>query len=145
MDSWCAGSPVPTAHKHTSILKTGCMSWLKLVIYLFFTRHFEMYSFNGILLIPHFPFSFFIVVQVQSSPFFPHHSPPPHPSPPPTLKPNPFGFVHVSFIHVPWWSFPYFPHYPSPPPRWLLSVCSLFQCLYLYFTCISVLLIRFCL
>ena len=24
------------------------------------------------------------------------------------------------------------PHYPSPSPLWLLSVCSLFQCLWLY-------------
>ena len=33
----------------------------------------------------------------------------PHPSPPPTLEPTPFGFVPMSFIHVPWWSFPYYP------------------------------------
>ena len=44
---------------------------------------------------------FFIVVQVQLSPFSPHHGPLPHPSLPPTLEPAPFGFVHVSFIHVP--------------------------------------------
>ena len=37
----------------------------------------------------------FIVVQVNLSPFSPH------PSSPPTLKPATFGFVHVSFIHVP--------------------------------------------
>ena len=30
-----------------------------------------------------------------------------------------------------------------PPPLWLLSVCSVFQCLWLYFACLSVLLIRF--
>ena len=31
-----------------------------------------------------------------------------------------------------------------PPPRlWLLSVCSLFQCLWLYFACLFVLLFRF--
>ena len=35
--------------------------------------------------------------------------PPPQPSPPRTLKPTVFGFVHVSFIHVPWWLLPYFP------------------------------------
>ena len=29
------------------------------------------------------------------------------------------------------------------PPLWLLSVCSLFQCLWLYFACLFVLLIRF--
>ena len=42
-------------------------------------------------------FLFFIVVQVQLSPFS-CHSLLPHPSAPPTLA---FGFVHVSFIHVP--------------------------------------------
>ena len=29
--------------------------------------------------------------------------------------------------------FPIFPHYLVPPPLWLLSVCSLFQCFWLYF------------
>ena len=33
----------------------------------------------------------------------------PHPPSPPTLNPTPFGFVHVSLIHVPWWPFPFFP------------------------------------
>ena len=45
--------------------------------------------------------SFFIVVQVELSPFSPHHAPSPHPSIPPTLERTQFGFVHVSFIHVP--------------------------------------------
>ena len=44
---------------------------------------------------------FFIVVQVQLSLFFPHHSPcPTHPHLLPSILP-PFGFVHVSFINVP--------------------------------------------
>ena len=46
---------------------------------------------------------FFIVVPVQLSPFSPQLGPWP------TLKPTPFGFVHVSFMHVPWWTFPSFP------------------------------------
>ena len=50
----------------------------------------------------------FIVVQVESSPFLPHHAPPPYPSPLPTLETTPFGFVHVSFIYLSWWPFPYF-------------------------------------
>ena len=66
-----------------------------------------------------------------------------HPSLPPTLEPTTFGFVCVSFIHVPWWPFPDFPTLSSPPPLWLLSVCYLFQCLWLYFICLFVLLIRF--
>ena len=45
--------------------------------------------------------NFFIVVQVQLSPFLPHHGFLPHPSPPLPLEPTPFGFVHVSLIHVP--------------------------------------------
>ena len=67
----------------------------------------------------------------------------PHPSPPSTLEPTPFDFVHGSFIHVPWWPFPYFPPLSLFPPLWLLSVCSLFQCLWLYFAYLIVLLIRF--
>ena len=27
---------------------------------------------------------------------------------PPTLEPTPFGFIHMSFIHVPWWPFLYY-------------------------------------
>ena len=61
-----------------------------------------------------FIYLFFIVVQVQLSPFSSHHSPLPHPSPPPTLEPTSFAFVHVYFIHVPWWPFPIFPYYSSP-------------------------------
>ena len=43
---------------------------------------------------------YFLIVQVQLSPFSPHHGPLPHSSSPPTLEPIPFDFVHVSFIHV---------------------------------------------
>ena len=38
----------------------------------------------------------------------------PHPFPPPTLETTPFGFIYVSFIHVPWW-----------PPHYLLLSLSL--------------------
>ena len=41
---------------------------------------------------------FFIVVQIQLSAFSPAHTSHPHLPP---LIPPPFGFVHVSFIHVP--------------------------------------------
>ena len=82
-------------------------------------------------------FLFFIAVQVQLSPFSCQHLTPPHPHVPFSILP-PFGFVHGSFIHVPWWPFPFF-----PPPLLLLSVCSSFQCLWLYFACSFVLLIRF--
>ena len=82
---------------------------------------------------------FKIVVQVQLSPFSPNHSATPQPHPPPTLNPT-WGFVHGSFIHVHWWLFPC---YPLPPPLWLLSVGSLFQCLWLYLVCFFLLLIKF--
>ena len=81
---------------------------------------------------------FLIVFQIQLSPFLPH------PSPPPTLEPTAFSFVHVSFIHVPWWPFSYFPLLSlSLPPLWLLSVCSLFQSLWLYFACLFIMLVSF--
>ena len=69
-------------------------------------------------------------------PSYPSH---PH-SPPLTL--TLFGFVHVSFIHVPENPTSFSSHYPLPPPLWLQSVCSQFQCLWLYFACLFVLLIR---
>ena len=53
------------------------------------------------------------VVSISPSPDIPQ---PPCPSPPPTIDPYPpFGFVHVSFILVPWQPFLYFtPLFPSP-------------------------------
>ena len=54
--------------------------------------------------------------QVQLSPFYPHHTPP-------SILP-PFGFLHVSFLHVPWQSFPFF--YPLSPPTSPLVTVSLF-------------------
>ena len=57
---------------------------------------------------------------------------------PPSVLPH-FGFVHESFIHVPWWPFPFFPPLsPFSPPLWSLSVCSLFRCLWSYFACLFV-------
>ena len=75
----------------------------------------------------------FIVVQLQLSVFTPHHSPPPQPNPPSSLASTPsLGFVHVSFIVIA--ENPSL-HYPFPPPFWLLSDCSSFQSLRLYFVC----------
>ena len=92
---------------------------------------------------------FFIVVQEQLSPFSLNHALPPphplhHPSPPPTLQPTPFGFVHVSFIHIPWWPFSLYPPLSlSPLLSGYCKFCSLFQFLWLYFACLFVSLIRF--
>ena len=68
---------------------------------------------------------------------------PTNPQLPPSTLPSSVGFVHESFIHVLWWLLPYLPTIPHCPPLWLLLVCSLFQCLWLYFTSLFVLLIRF--
>ena len=61
------------------------------------------------------------------------------PSPLPSLPPKPgtypFGFVHGSFIHGPWWPFPYFPplSLPSSPPvtasLFLISMSLVMFCL----------------
>ena len=64
---------------------------------------------------------FFIVVQVQLSPsshhYFPGLTHPQLPPPPSILAP--FGFVHVSRIHVPWWPPPFL-----PLPLWFLRYLS---------------------
>ena len=70
----------------------------------------------------------------SSAPLTPSSHPQPHP--PSTLLMGPL----YMFFDDP---SPSFPHYPLPPPFWLLSVCSLFQCLCLYFACLFVLLIKF--
>ena len=72
---------------------------------------------------------------------FTHHSPSPsHPHLPPSILP----FVHVSFILVPWWSLPFFPPViPSALPSGCCQFVLLFQCLWLYFACLFILLIRF--
>ena len=67
----------------------------------------------------------------------------PHP-PPPTLYPTPLWLC-------PWVLYTcslttlllLSPVISLPPPLWLLSVCSLFQCLWSYFACLFVMLIRF--
>ena len=64
--------------------------------------------------------------------------PPPQPSPPPTLDPTPHWFCPCVLHICSWKTFLLFPPYPFPPPLWLLSVCSLFQCLWLYFVCLFV-------
>ena len=78
---------------------------------------------------------------MRLSPYSP--STPSQPSPLSPFDPTAFGFVHVSFIHVPENPSPFSLHYPLPPPLWSLSVCSLFPCPWFYFACLFVLLIRF--
>ena len=71
-------------------------------------------------------FIFFIVVQVQLSPFSPHHTPhPSHPHPPPSIL-TPFCFVRVSFIVVPKNPSLFPPPLLSPPSSPLVTV-SLFS------------------
>ena len=75
-------------------------------------------------------FSFFIVVQVQLSPFSCHHSPLPLPPPPPTLNPThlwlyPCVLYTCSLMILSQLS----PVISHLAPLWLLSVYSLFQCL----------------
>ena len=62
-----------------------------------------------------------------------------HPSLPPTHILPPFALSICPLYRFLDDPCPIFPHYPFPTPLWLLSVCSLFQCLWLYFVCLFVL------
>ena len=74
-----------------------------------------------------------------------HHTSSPHPIHPHLTPSNlplwlcPCVLYTCSLTALPLFS----PNIPLPPLIWLLSVCSLFQCLWLYFACLFVLLIRF--
>ena len=96
--------------------------WLILFIYLYFLLLFK------------YSFSIF-------TPTRPHTPPHPH-LPPSNLPPLALSMGPLyMFLDGP---FPISPPYPSPAASpWLLSVCSLFQCLWLYFACLFVLLVRF--
>ena len=79
---------------------------------------------------------FFIVVQVQFSAF------PPQPSPPPSPVSTPFPcYCPCVLYNGSCKPFTLFPYNPLPSPLWSLSACSQFQCLWLYFACLFVLLI----
>ena len=86
---------------------------------------------------------FLLLFKYSFLPFLP--SSPHHPRTPqlPPLFPPHLIIVHVSFITVPANPSPFSPINPLPSPLWSLSACSQFQCLWLYFTCLFVLLIRF--
>ena len=74
---------------------------------------------------------FLIVVEVQLSPFSPHLGPLP------IHKSTPFGFVQVSFIHVPWWPFPFFPPLSlSLSPR--VAVSFFFNWMFVVIICLLV-------
>ena len=89
-------------------------------------------------------FYLFIAVQILLSTFSCHHYPQPHSCPPPTLNPFPtltlpMGPLYMFLDQLPL----LYPIILLLPPLWLLSVCFLFQCLWLYFVCLFVLVIRF--
>ena len=66
----------------------------------------------------------FLILQVQLSLFSPHHSPgPSHPQLSHLILP-PLGFVHVSFIRVPWQHF-------SPIPVSLHQPCFIYSFIYI--------------
>ena len=102
------------------------------------------YHINSCYLFIYLYIYFIIVVQVQLFPFSHHHFPPPYPPLLTTLNPHPLWLgpwvlYTCSLMNLLLLS----PINPIPLPLWLLSVCSLFQCLWLYFACLLVLLIRF--
>ena len=87
---------------------------------------------------------FFIVVQVQFSAFSPHSSSTLQPSPPPSRFHPTFNCLCVLY-NCSYKLFTLFPWNSLPSALWILSACSpiVNQCLWLYFACLFVLLIRF--
>ena len=81
--------------------------------------------------------TFFIAVQVQFSVFSLH------PSPPPSSVSTPPCYCPCVLYNCSCKPFTLFPYNPLPSPVWSLSACSQFQCLWLYFACLFILLIRF--
>ena len=79
---------------------------------------------------------FFIAVQLQLSPFPSHYSPcPTHPHLPHSILPPPLSlFMGPLYVFLDDAS-PFFPIILLLPPLWLLSVCSLFPCLWFYSFC----------
>ena len=91
---------------------------------------------SQMLLPPRSHFFFFIVVQGELSPCSRHHIPLPHP-PPTHLNPTllwlcPWALYRCSLTTLPLLSL----IIPLSQPLWLLSVCSLFPCLWFYFACL---------
>ena len=92
-----------------------------------------------------FIFFFFIDIRIQLSPFSHYDFPLPYPRPPPTLNPHPPPRLCAWVPHsCSCTSLSLLSHAISlSPPLWLLSVHHQFQCVWLYFACQVVLLIRF--
>ena len=74
--------------------------------------------------------------------FFSHPSPQPQPSPPPSPVSTPLCYGPC-VLYGSCKPFTLFPYNPLPSPLWSLSAYSQFQCLWLYFVCLLVLLTRF--
>ena len=86
----------------------------------------------------------YVIFQIQLSPFSVHHGPPTPPIPASHPQTNPLWLCPCVLYTCSLVDLPLFSHIIPPPcPLWLLSVCSLFQCLWLYFACLFILLIRF--
>ena len=110
------------------------------MLYLF-SKYSEIFLLIFIFYWVFFPFFNFIVVQVQLSAFSPIPSLPLLPPPPSILTPLALS-MGPSYMFLDNLS-PSFLCYPPPPPLWFPSVCSVFQCLWFYFACLFVLLIKF--
>ena len=84
---------------------------------------------------------FFIVVQVQFSAFSPTS---PHLALPTSLPCfHPPCYCPCVLYNCSCKPFNLFPCNPLPSPLWSLSACAQFQCLWLYFACLFIFLMRF--
>ena len=131
-------------------LEQACTSeeWFHLKLYSVHMMFLQGFWFGGFFWMEYFLFFFFhfLLLFNYSCLHFPPTTPPHNsqPSPLPTLNPTLLWFCPWVLYTCSRKLFPLFlPFSPPPPPLWLLSVCSQFQRLWLYFACLLVLLISF--
>ena len=101
------------------VLRVFCIFWIK---FLYQRCPLQIVSLSRWLSFHSLHILFFSIFYCCSSTvvaIFTPSCPPAHPSQPPTREPTPLGFIHVSFIHIPWWPSPCYARLALSPSSFL--------------------------